>query len=90
MNSTVYKMSQFVRYNTNTEMKTSIAFKLTLLRFLNSAFVLLGANVFSGDYSSNNWFESGYLVDDMFLSILGICFAGSILNFVNEYIYKRC
>ena len=71
-------------------MKISIAFKLTLFRFFNSAFVLLGASVISGDYSSNNWFESGYLVDDMFLSILGICFAGSILNFVNEYIYKRC
>ena len=86
----MYYISQFERFNTNTEMKISIAFKLTLFRFFNSAFVLLGASVISGDYSSNNWFESGYLVDDMFLSILGICFAGSILNFVNEYIYKRC
>jgi len=43
-------------------MQISIAFKLTVARFCNSTFVLLGANVITGDYSSNKWFNGGNLV----------------------------
>jgi len=43
-------------------MQISIAFKLTLARFCNSTFVLLGANVITGNFSSENWFDGGNLV----------------------------
>jgi hypothetical protein len=43
-------------------MQISIAFKLTLARFCNSTFVLLGAHVITGNFSSENWFDGGNLV----------------------------
>jgi len=58
----VRRFSLFERHHTYTEMQISIAFKLTVARFCNSTFVLLGANVITGDYSSNKWFNGGNLV----------------------------
>ena len=58
----VNRFSLYERHHTYTEIHISIAFKLTVARFCNSTFVLLGANVITGDYSSLNWFDNGNLV----------------------------
>lgn len=53
----VRRFSLFERHHTITETHLSVAFKLTLARFLNSTVVLIGANVLTGDYTSKKWFD---------------------------------
>lgn len=60
-------------------MQISVAFKLTVARFCNSTFVLLGANVITGNYSSKNWFDAGNLAQDIFVSVILNCYLGSVL-----------
>ena len=53
--------SLFERHHTISEMQVSVAFKLTLFRFLNSTAVLLGAKMYLGGLNSKKWFDSGNL-----------------------------
>jgi len=57
----VRRLSLFERPHTITEMQISVAFKLTLSRFLNSTVVLLGSNDLTGNNSSQKWFDNGNL-----------------------------
>jgi hypothetical protein len=76
----VRRFSLFERHHTYTEMQISIAFKLTVAKFCNSTFVLLGANVILGNYQSNLWFDNGNLIQDVFVSVILNCYLGTILQ----------
>jgi len=59
------KFSMGEKHETQTKMNVSVAFKLTLARFINSSFVLVIVNNLP-----TRWFDGGDLVYDAFILIL--------------------
>lgn len=62
----IRKFSEFEKHRTYTNLNTSVAFKLTIARFLNSSFVILAINW----NNTSKWYNSGNLVFDATLLIM--------------------
>lgn len=85
LKTVVRKFSQYEKYETLTAMDISVAFKLTLARFVNTALVPIMVN---GDASK--WFLNGGLVSDVFYIIVLACFLDPIMFLVDPaYFIKR-
>lgn len=67
----------------------SVAFKLTLARFVNTSIVPIVVNV-----AHNRWFIDGGLVSDIFYIMLSISFLDPLLYFFDTgyflKLFKRC
>jgi hypothetical protein len=76
------------KHETYTAYNLSVAFKLTIARFINTSIVPLVVNA-----EVNRWFVDGGLVSDIFYIMISISFLDPILYALNPFIvirsYKR-
>ena len=79
------------RHETYTAYNISVATKLTITRFFNSAIVPVLVNVYAG-----NWFKDGGLISDIFTLMISLSFIrpikeglnlGAILRFLKKKYY---
>lgn len=66
------------KHETLTKMNVSVAFKLTIARFINSSLVLLFVN---GD--PNTWFKAGDLVYDAQILIIILALNAPVMELLN-------
>ncbi len=74
LNTIVRTLSIKEKHETYTAYNLSVAFKLTLVRFINTAIVPVVVNAYSG-----RWFIEGGLVQDIFSIMISISFTDPIL-----------
>jgi hypothetical protein len=82
-------LSEKERHETITAYNLSVAFKLTLARFINTAIVPVIVNI-----SSEKWFKEGGLVSDIFSIMISLSFVDPIVAILNiggikQSIFKR-
>jgi len=65
----VRRFSMYESHETNTKLNVSVAFKLTIIRFLNSTIVLVGVN-----RDTSKMFDGGGLVYEATILIIIMCF----------------
>jgi hypothetical protein len=79
------------KHETYTAYNISVAAKLTITRFFNSAIVPVAVNVYAGD-----WFKDGGLISDIFTLMISLSFIrpikeglnlGAILRFLKKKYY---
>lgn len=80
----VRKFSLYEKQDTLTAYNMSVAFKLTIARFVNSAVVPVVVNV-----SVNDWFNDGGLVTVAFYVVLSVSFVDPFLTLVDPFIIIR-
>ena len=68
-------------------MQISVGFKLIIARFCNSTLVILGVNIITSDYSSENLFDGENLAYDIFLSSIINCYLDIFLLFLDKNYY---
>ncbi len=77
------------RHETYTDYNLSVAFKLTIARFINSSIVPLVANV-----AHEDWFNDGGLVSTIFYVMLSLSFLDPFMDFCSPNymlrLIKRC
>lgn len=78
LKTVIRKVSLYEKHDTYTSHNISVAFKLTLARFINTAIVPLLIN-----RGFENWLKPGGLVNDIFFLILSISFLDPILYLIN-------
>lgn len=74
----VRSMSEYEKHDTWTANSISIAFKLTVARFVNTSIIPLIINS-----SFNSWIETGGLVSNIFYLILSVAFLDPFLYLIN-------
>jgi hypothetical protein len=84
LRSVVRKFSMMEKHETYTDYNLSVAFKLTLARFVNTSIVPIVVNV-----TTNRWFIDGGLVADIFYVMLSISFLQPILYFLDPFYLIR-
>lgn len=84
LRTVVRQLSIKERHETYTAYNLSVAFKLTLARFVNSSIVPIVVNV-----AVNRWFVDGGLVSDVFYIMLSISFLDPILYFFDTGYFIR-
>jgi hypothetical protein len=72
------------RHETYTAYNLSVAFKLALVRFVNTAIVPVAVN-----YSSSRWFTDGGLVSDIFSIMISISFTDPLLYLLDFAYFKQ-
>lgn len=72
------------RHETYTAYNLSVAFKLTLARFINTSIVPIVVNV-----ATNRWFVDGGLVSDIFYIMISISFLDPLLYFFDVFYFIR-
>lgn len=72
------------KHETYTAYNLSVAFKLTLARFINTSIVPIVVNV-----ASNRWFVDGGLVSDIFYIMVSISFLDPILYALDPFYVIR-
>ncbi len=86
----IRKFSISERHETYTKYNVSVAFKLTVATFVNSAIIPIAVN-FDQD---TEWFANGGLVVDIFYNFISISFITPILYLADVFfiirILKRC
>ena len=70
----VRKFSMQEKHSTLTAYNISVAFKLTMARFINTSVIPIVVN-----YSYDEYFENGGLIPDVFYLILAISFVDPIM-----------
>lgn len=89
LRTVVRQLSIKEQHETYTAYNLSVAFKLTLARFVNTSIVPIIVNV-----ATNRWFVDGGLVSDFFYIMLSISFLDPILYYFDTSHYlrllKRC
>lgn len=85
----IRKFALFEKRHTLTQMNVSVAYKLTVARFINSSLVLVVAN-----WNAENWFQAGNLVYDASILILSLAFTYPTTYLLNiggwVKSYKKC
>lgn len=82
----VRRFSSFQRHKTYSEYHISVAIKLSLAMFINTAIVPLLIN-----YKPEHWFTASGLVQDVTLNLLGVCFISPLTYiFDPRYLLKLC
>lgn len=71
----VRQLSEFEKWETQTQVTVSISFKLALLRFINSTCILVATNT-----DAKTWFSGGGLVYDANILICIMCGTGPVLT----------
>ena len=71
------------RHETYTAYNLSVAFKLAIVRFVNTAIVPVVVN-----YSSERWFTDGGLVSDIFSIMISISFTDPLLYLIDFAYFK--
>lgn len=84
LRTVVRELSLQERHETYTDYNLSVAFKLTLARFVNSSIVPIVVNL-----DSSRWFVDGGLVSDVFYIILSISFLDPILYVIDLGYFSR-
>jgi len=74
----VVYLTVFERHETRTAYNLSVALKLVIARFVNTAIVPVIVNIYS-----NRWFVDGGLVSDFFSIMISIAFVDPILDLLN-------
>lgn len=81
------------KHETYTAYNISVAAKLTITRFFNSAIVPVLVNVYSGD-----WFQDGGLISDIFTLMVALSFirpikevlnVGAVIRFLKKKFYIK-
>lgn len=72
------------KHETYTDYNLSVAFKLTLGRFINTSIVPIVVNL-----TANRWFVDGGLVSDIFYIMLSISFLDPILYYFDVFYFIR-
>lgn len=81
----IRKFSSYEKHDTITSTQISIALKLTIARFINTAVIPIIVN-----YDVNQWFTRGGLVEDVLIILLTIAFLDPIMYLINfSRIYKN-
>jgi hypothetical protein len=80
----VRQLSIQERHETYTAYNLSVAFKLTIARFVNTSIVPIIVNI-----ASNRWFVDGGLVSDIFYIMLSISFLDPILYILDVGYFLR-
>ncbi|CDW71822.1 phage head-tail family partial [Stylonychia lemnae] len=80
----VRAFSQMERHETYTAYNLSVAFKLTLARFINTSIVPIVVNI-----SVNRWFVDGGLISDIFYIMISISFLDPLLYLFDVFYLIR-
>ena len=77
MKFAIRKFSLGEMHDTQTKMNVSVAFKLTIARFVNSSLVLVAVNS-----NATTWFNEGDLINDAFILIMILAFQAPAMDFL--------
>jgi hypothetical protein len=78
LKNVVVYLTVFERHETRTAYNLSVAMKLVIARFVNTAIVPVVVNIYS-----NRWFVDGGLVSDIFSIMVSIAFVDPLVQMMN-------
>jgi hypothetical protein len=81
----VRKLSAREKHETLTAYNLSVAFKLTLAKFINTSIVPVIVNI-----SSDKWFNEGGLVSDIFSIMISLSFWDPLKSIIDFGAITRC